>query len=126
LLFGADGNDWLAGGDGRDLLLGGLGTDMLDGGAGEDLLIGGTTSYDTNGAALLSIMAEWTSPRTFSERMNNLQTGLADGTRLRWGEMVLDDLARDYVTGGSGQDCLFAPLTDVVLSPSSEDAFRGR
>jgi hypothetical protein len=71
-------------------------------------------------------MAEWTSPRTFAERMTNLQTGLASGTRLRWGETVLDDLARDYVNGGNGQDCLFAPLSDMVMYPSLLDEVRGR
>ena len=58
-------------------MVGGRGTDTLYGNAGEDILIGGYTAYDANDSALKAILAEWTSGRTYSQRLWNLSQGTA-------------------------------------------------
>jgi hypothetical protein len=58
---GGPGNDILTGGPGRSILIGGTGSDLLYGGGGQHLLIGGFTDFDSNAAALLDILEEWTS-----------------------------------------------------------------
>ncbi|QDU27101.1 Bifunctional hemolysin/adenylate cyclase precursor [Anatilimnocola aggregata] len=78
IILGGVGSDKIYGGLGRDLLIGGLGIDALDGGGGagnEDILIGGTTAFDLDEAALLDIMAEWTSANSNIDRVNNLKDG---------------------------------------------------
>ncbi|MGE4103706.1 MAG: calcium-binding protein [Pirellulales bacterium] len=82
LLIGGDGNDTLNGGDGNDILIGGDGSDSLTGGNGDDLLISGTVDFGPSWlVALLAIQAEWSSGRSFSDRVDNLQ-GTGTGTRL--------------------------------------------
>jgi Ca2+-binding RTX toxin-like protein len=80
VLLGGVGDDQLLGGQGRDLLIGGTGEDVLDGGDGENLLIAGTTAFDGNRAALAAIMAEWTSERSYSDRVANVR-GTGSGPR---------------------------------------------
>src|SRR5262249_28478326 len=84
-VFDGSGNDVLVGnsranffaaGLGRNLLIGEGGTDTLFGASGDDILIGGSTIYDTNIAALLAIMREWTrSDRSYQQRVADLQFG---------------------------------------------------
>jgi len=115
LLFGGSGSDTLLGGPGNDLLFGLAGDDLLDGGlgndflygrAGSDILLGGTTSHDANRAALLAIMAEWNATRPIDLRIANLENGggLNNTFRLKKGDTVLDDAARDMLFSGSGCD----------------------
>jgi hypothetical protein len=47
------------------------------GNAGEDILISGYTSFDANDTALKAILAEWTSARSYSQRLWNLSQGTA-------------------------------------------------
>lgn len=75
ILIGGPGNDVLTAGSGRSLLIGGAGNDTVKGGAGDDLLIGGTTSFDTNEAALMSILAEWQSANPYATRISHLKNG---------------------------------------------------
>ena len=63
ILVGGAGNDTLMAGSGRTILIGGEGQDTLRGSSSDDILIGGRTAYDANEAALLAILAEWTSAR---------------------------------------------------------------
>ena len=58
-------------GGGRDLLIGGEGRDLLRA-VGDDLLIPGTTAFDANDMALAAITAEWTSGRSYNDRVANL------------------------------------------------------
>ena len=101
-----EGNDLLFGGNGSDTLLGGPGNDLLFGEDGDDILIGGTTSHDANRAALLAIMAEWNATRPIDLRIANLENGggLNSSFRLKKGDTVLDDAARDMLFSGSGCD----------------------
>lgn len=81
-LYGDDGNDILVGqagadhafgGNGRDLLIGGIGADVLEGAAGDDLLVSGTTDFDGDDPALLAVRAEWTSRRSYLDRVKNIR-----------------------------------------------------
>ena len=50
------------------------------GNSGDDILIAGTTAFDHNQAALAAIMAEWTSARSYADRVANL-SGTGSGPR---------------------------------------------
>jgi Ca2+-binding RTX toxin-like protein len=116
ILLGEGGNDALLGQDGRDVMIGGTGADQMNGNAGDDLLIAGFTDHDASDAALLAILAEWTTPRDYKTRIANLM-GTGSGSdfdhRLN-GNIFLktegqtatvhDDGAADKLTGGSGRD----------------------
>jgi Ca2+-binding RTX toxin-like protein len=114
ILLGYNGNDSLTGDTGRDVLFGGTGADSLFGGAGDDLLLDGTTSHDGTDAALLAILNEWTSARTYSERVANLRMGVSAGmVRLSTdvNPTVFFDGHVDTMTGGDDRDWfLAAPL----------------
>jgi Ca2+-binding RTX toxin-like protein len=75
IILGGIGTDRLLGGLGRDLLIGGSGADTVNGQGGEDILIAGNTAHDASEAALLDIMAEWTSTNSNADRVNNLKNG---------------------------------------------------
>jgi Ca2+-binding RTX toxin-like protein len=118
ILLGGEGNDKLLSGQGSDLLIGGRGADKLDGGGGDDLLIAGFTAFDTNHAALEAILAEWTSPRGYEMRADNLR-GEGSGPRLNGdyflkadgpNRTVFDDNDEDKMAGDSGRDWFFANL----------------
>jgi Ca2+-binding RTX toxin-like protein len=121
ILLGGDGNDLLVGGLGRDLLIGGLGIDRIVGNFGDDIIIGGITAFDANYLALLNIMKEWTSDRSYTERIDNLR-GIGTGDRLNGdyfliaqnsdeldpNATVFDDDMVDILTGCAGFDWFFA------------------
>lgn len=121
ILLGGDGDDYLEGQLGNDILIGGAGRDRAVAGDGEDLLIGGTTSYDHNDAALLSLLAAWTSHDSFQERVVRLTTGLPDGTRLAWGDTVHDDGVADGLCGGLAADLVFAGFDDQLCPADGLD-----
>ena len=115
ILLGGDGDDLLVGGAGRDLLIGGRGEDRIVGNWDDDILISGFTAYDANAVALLAIMAEWTSDRDYTTRVDNLRGigggGLNQGYFLTTegdARTVFDDDARDILTGGWGRDWFLA------------------
>ncbi len=122
LLSGGPGSDTLFGLAGRDILLGGAGSDALFGGGGDDLLIGGTTAFDTDANALAAIQREWTSSRSYADRVANLRGDAGSptfdqrqngNTFLRAAgasPTVFDDAATDYLFGDSGRDWYFASL----------------
>jgi VCBS repeat-containing protein len=131
VLYGGSGNDVLDGGagfdrlygnQGRDILIGGLGNDALHGNGG-DLLIGGRTIYDANPSALLAIMTQWSSSRTFAERKANLTNGFTIsglGTiRLHRGTTVLDDQASDALFADYSNDWLFSSPGDVFMKSAA-------
>jgi Ca2+-binding RTX toxin-like protein len=125
-IFGGDGHDILVGGDGADLLDGGAGYDILIGGngadslfgnEGDDILIGGYTTHDRDLVALTAIQDEWTSPRSYTNRVANLGgagtgTGLNGTYHLRPGspavKTIFDDGAVDQLSGGGGLDWFIA------------------
>ncbi|HWP40561.1 MAG TPA: hypothetical protein VNL70_06505, partial [Tepidisphaeraceae bacterium] len=116
IVLGGDGNDSVVGGGGRDLLIGGLGSDLLVGNIDEDIIIAGYTSHDGDRDALLAIMAEWTSTRTYSQRVANIRNGSGTPARNNGSvflnpdgpsRTVFDDAATDLLFGGAGNDWFF-------------------
>jgi hypothetical protein len=81
VVSGGNGNDRIYGSQGRSVLIGGAGEDFLAGGSDQDLMIGGYTDFDANAQALHSLLLEWTSARTFAERVANVTDG--SGTEVR-------------------------------------------
>lgn len=121
-LLGGAGDDSLSGGGGRNLLIGGGGNNKLHAGSGGDILIGGTTAHDGNHAALDLIMAEWTSGRSYNDRIANLR-GAGSGPRANGsvflvasgsGRTVFDNAGVDLLTGAGGRDWFFARLSGGV------------
>ena len=119
VLVGGDGKDVLNGGAGDDVLIGGRGKDDLFGSNGSDLLIGARTAFDTDAVALSAVLAEWSSPRSYQNRIANLR-GTGSGARANGNVFlkrsgpdatVFGDSVSDKLTGGSGLDWFFAHLT---------------
>ena len=123
IIVGGTGNDRIDGGEGRDLLIGGLGADRLDDDDQENLIVAGFTSFDFNDAALRALSDEWTSTRTYAQRVQNLSgdaTGSTFGARqnqtffLRGDDgpqqTVFDDGAIDDLDGGKALDWFLAEL----------------
>jgi Ca2+-binding RTX toxin-like protein len=114
-LIGGTGNDWLEGRQGNDILIGGQDQDSLAGDQGDDLVIGAWTVWDTDPSALRAIRTEWSSARTFDQRIANL-SGTGTGPRLndhyflQPNLTVYNDHAHDTMIGGPGRDWFFADL----------------
>jgi hypothetical protein len=127
LLEGGLGDDLLVGGGGRDFLIGGEGADRIIGNTDDDILVAGVTAFDLNEKALREILNEWTSVRTYSERVANIRgsgSGAAFDARLNSSfylvtdgpqATVIDDGSADVLTGMEGQDWFFAQLDAETL-----------
>lgn len=133
ILFGGADVDQLFGGSGRDWLLGGSGADSLLGGAGEDLLIGDRgigfenerdfNYVGLNHAAISLVFAEWTSPRSYLQRIQRLQNGVGPGNIGRLSTTTLEaDSEIDSILGNDGNDWFWAELQD--LTPDRNNAER--
>lgn len=137
ILLGGDGgegaDDTLLGGTGREILVGDGGrsvtaqvtggSDSLNGGAGEDIIIAGV-GIPVDAAAMAMIQAEWTSERTFAERVANI-SGMGSGPNangssyLQPGTTVFNDRPStgvptlvDQVFGGTEADWIFSDIPD--------------
>jgi Ca2+-binding RTX toxin-like protein len=112
VLLGGPDRDVVFGAVGRDLLIGGDGPDTVQGAVGEDILIGGWTAHDADDDALYALAAEWQSPRTIAERINNLVNGGGlNGTYTLDGS-VSDDAFADLLEGSWGADWFIVFETD--------------
>jgi uncharacterized delta-60 repeat protein len=126
LLLGGTGNDKLVGRGGRDLLLGGVGRDVLRGGANDDILVGGDSHLALDDAPLQAVMLEWTSAHAYAPRQINVRgagSGPLFDARLNGDSFlfkdgllgtVLDDVAKDTLTGGGGLDIFFGTLAPEI------------
>jgi Ca2+-binding RTX toxin-like protein len=134
IMVGGDGNDQITGNDGRDIIIGGTGADALTSNNGDDILIAGETSFDDNPVSLRALLAEWSSGRTYTERVNNLRNGTGSPVRangsvfLQADVTVFDDAIADTLTGNSGTDWYFANIdtgtkdkTDVRVGEVLDD-----
>jgi hypothetical protein len=115
VLVGGTGNDVVVGGGGRSLLIGGGGKDVLVAGKGGDLLIGGSTAFDQREAALNAILAEWTSSRSLTQRIHNLE-GRGTGPRLN-GNVFLTTTGPSATVHLNPSDWLFGNLRRDWLIP---------
>jgi Ca2+-binding RTX toxin-like protein len=131
VLIGGAGDDFLEDSGGRNLLIGGDGKDTAFGAGDDDIMIAGYTSFDAasaaNDASLMSIVAEWTSARAYTDRVDNL-SGIGLGPRANGsvflkssgiGQTVFSDPYADGLTGAAGMDWFF----DVP--PDTTDAVAG-
>jgi Ca2+-binding RTX toxin-like protein len=128
ILVGGGGVDVLSGGAGRNLLIGGAGSDVVVGSASDDILIAGSTAFDNDPAALARIMAEWTSSRSYTQRVNNLRNVSPTADRLNGSTFliadttVFDDAAVDVLTGNAGQDWFLFNNDKGVRDIATDDA----
>jgi Ca2+-binding RTX toxin-like protein len=127
ILLGGGGDDGLAGGNGRDIVAGGSGEDDIYGDAGDDILISGNTSYDDitdyyNITAWVSFRIEWSSNRSYSDRINNTRdVGVGpNNDTLDPQVTVFDDGVPDDLFGGFDFDWFFAGVGDLDDSDPGE------
>jgi PKD repeat protein len=120
--LGGPGNDVMTDGPARSLLIGGDGTDVLLGGRGEDILIAGGTTFDSNDAALLLMLAEWTSSSSINLRMSHLQgaAGGLNGNNFLNATTILGDASIDILSGGNGTDWLIISPNDIALDAKKD------
>ena len=121
-LFGGSGNDSLYGSFGRDWLVGGSGGDSLDGGDDDDILVSGRSpGFDGNESTNRSVinvnridavMAEWTSNRSYAQRVQRLRNGVGNA-RLSTSTLASDN-SIDQVLGGAGNDWFWANVMDTI------------
>jgi len=127
ILLGGPGNDRLMGAAGRDLLIGGTGADRILGDQDDDIMISGTTAHDANAAALQAIASEWTSTRSYLERVANIQNGTGSMARnngsffFAIGSTLFDDGAADSLTGNAGTDWFILSANDVITNVQSSE-----
>jgi hypothetical protein len=114
VIVGNAGDDLLTSGGRNDILIGGTGNNRLQGGLGSDLLIGGSTRFDSHAQALADLLAEWSSSRTYQQRIDNL-LGVGTGERLN-GNTTL---------GADPSDSIFADADSLneILGDSNVDWF---
>lgn len=109
-----NGGNFLSGGAGRrSLLIAGPSHSSLQGGdRQEDILIGGTTQWDTNPAALESIMATWTRTLvSFQDRAALIQQGDNTFRFVLNSSTVSSNSGGNRLIGGDmGQDLYFGDL----------------
>jgi hypothetical protein len=123
IIVGGAGSATLYGGAGRNILIAGTGTDLLVGGTGDGLLIGGTTAYNSNDLALLSIMNEWNSSDSYTNRVAYV-TGTAGGQNgsYYFDSATVTSAAADTLDAGSANDAFFASSSDKVLGRRATEA----
>lgn len=127
IMDGGEGHDRLEGGDGRDYMIGGVGTDTLLGQNGDDILIAGTTETLFHLLSPYAIRAEWTSARSYDQRMKNVRgtagksADRANGnhylrpTSHKKATVFEDGDAGDLLRGNAGEDLFFAHKTGSDL-----------
>lgn len=120
ILLGGLGNDFLHATFGRNVLIGGEGRDSFQGGIHDDLLIAGPTAHDADTAALLQILAEWTSADSYNTRVSKLRNGTGGLPKLD-ATTVFDDGARDFLLGNGGLDWFFASTDDKLADRRSNE-----
>jgi hypothetical protein len=118
VLLGGAGADRLTGNGDKDLLIGGFGADLLSGGGGSDLLVGGSTAHDGNDDSLRRILGEWTSSRTYTQRVDALRAG-TNGLPALNAATLTDDGAADDLTGGNSSDWFVATVGQDILRDRS-------
>ncbi|MGI6414698.1 MAG: PKD domain-containing protein [Thermoguttaceae bacterium] len=129
VLLGGSGDDLLVGGSGRDILIGGVGADRIIGNADDDILVAGSLTFQDLDTALWAVWREWTSNRSYQERVDNLtgKESAAETWQARLNDYyflipednpalkentVVDDGSADVLTGSAGYDWFFLDEPD--------------
>ena len=126
IINGGDGADVLQGGSGRDILIGGQGQDELHAGLHDDILIGGSTTLGNE--ELVLIRNEWSSPCSYSQRLDNIRNvspsvSRANGNAFLIPQTLTSDAERDQLYGELGSDAFFGNSLDRVFKTRLEDLF---
>jgi serralysin len=116
LLLGNAGDDRLSGGSGDDILSGGAGNDELYGGAHQDILIAGTMRYESNSAALMKLVQQWTADLELAQKINTFrQPSTSVNVSLLPEITVFDDgLSTNRLAGEDGIDWVFSSIGDLL------------
>lgn len=155
VLLGGLGDDLLIGQSGRDLIVGGRGADRIVGNSDDDILIAGYTAFDydygyafasrpegllrrVHNDAISALLAEWTSDRDYSTRIENL-SGVDNGQPQDNAEFflrsqddpataeneqtVFNDDARDFLTGSQGDDWFFFDADEDKATDLRDEVF---
>lgn len=133
LIIGGPGDDVLVGGQRRDILIGGAGKDRLAGGANDDLLIAGTVTFagdDPESQQFRTDLIEaWNATGDRDGRLDAIAAGTLDSGVFLDSTNVLDDDAKDFLSGNAGGDWFFAvsdpddPNRDRFNATFGEDDF---
>lgn len=117
-LSGDDGDDYLYGGNGIDKLTGGSGNDSLDGGAGKDRLTGGDGKDSLDGGEDGDRLDGGNgNDNLFGGNGADVLSGGNGNDRLDGG----DDLVRDRLLGGAGDDTIAVHQSDVAMGGAGND-----
>jgi Ca2+-binding RTX toxin-like protein len=116
LLLGNAGDDRLSGGSGDDILSGGAGSDDLFGGANQDILIAGTMRYESDPAALMKLVLQWTADLDLAQKINTCrQPSTSANVSLLPNITVFDDgLSTNRLAGEDGIDWVFSSIGDLL------------
>jgi hypothetical protein len=116
ILIGGSATNVINGGTRASILMAGSGTATVNGGSGNDILIGGTTVFDSNYSALDSLLAEWQSNKSYSQRISDLKHGggLNGSNTLVINSTVLGGGA-DTLVGKGPSDWFFEFANDTIL-----------
>jgi hypothetical protein len=108
----------LRSGRGRNILIGG-GRSIIVGTLGDNVEISGSTAYDTNEAALATILAEWSSGDSYAMRVGRLNgtiTGGLNGSSVLNASTIHHGTRCDYLFGENGRNTYFACQAGAALS----------
>jgi uncharacterized repeat protein (TIGR01451 family) len=137
VLVGGAGKNTLRSGPGSNILISGLGSSILMGTLGDNIEIGGYTDYDSNDAALIKLLAEWSSGDSYTTRVDDISGITAGGlngpyyfnavpTALSPTPTVHNNAAADSLYGGLGMNWYFAhtsgspPLDQIFFRKPTE------
>jgi Ca2+-binding RTX toxin-like protein len=133
-LYGNDGNDTVTGGGGNDTLTGdagndfiqaGAGNDRATGGGGDDLIVGGDGDDRLTGGRGSDII--------YGDVGNDVIDGAAAaqpavgglGGILNGGISIFPDTGRDFLSGGDGNDAVYAGTASTLRGGDGNDQLYG-
>ena len=114
ILLGGAGNNVLRGGRGKNLLIAGEGLTKLIGGHGDSIMVSGTTDYDSNDAALMSILDEGIVPEYHSWVLTDT-IGTTPATQLHMGTTVKSHNAANRVYASFGYSWIMLGQRDRFI-----------
>ena len=115
ILLGGDGDDEVKGEKGRDILIGGEGKDKLEGKEDEDIVVGGTTNLDGDRPSLWKWLTAWISPKSYQERVADVQADIDPDTNVELIVEVSGDGEEDELNGDNNKDLFYAELDEDVI-----------